>query len=153
LFLEQSIGRNTTVRTIGRLTGRAGLLDPQKIAALVSQWIRDLAIKTPSADLPVRSLSGGNQQRVVLARWLASQPQLLILNGPTVGVDVGSKHELHGVITRLAQAGMGILVISDDLPELLQLCNRIILMRRGTITAEYQRTAIDAATLSAALAA
>jgi simple sugar transport system ATP-binding protein len=73
---------------------------------------------------------------VVVAKWLASRPHLMILNGPTVGVDIGSKNELHELIKRLARAGMGLLVISDDIPELLQICNRILLMRNGTIVEE-----------------
>jgi simple sugar transport system ATP-binding protein len=84
----------------------------------------------------VRTLSGGNQQRVVLAKWLASKPKLLVLNGPTMGVDVGSKNEIHEIMKQLAQNGMGLIVISDDIPELLQTCNRILLMRRGRIAAE-----------------
>ena len=73
----------------------------------------------------MRTLSGGNQQRVVLAKWLASKPKLLVLNGPTMGVDVGSKNEIHEIMRQLAQQGMGLIVISDDIPELLQTCNRI----------------------------
>ena len=85
---------------------------------------------------PVRTLSGGNQQRVVLAKWLASKPKLLVLNGPTMGVDIGSKNEIHEMMRQLAEQGMGLLVISDDIPELLQTCNRILLMRRGRIVEE-----------------
>jgi simple sugar transport system ATP-binding protein len=81
-------------------------------------------------------LSGGNQQRVVLAKWLASKPRIMILNGPTVGVDVGSKDELHDLMKDLADDGMGLLVISDDTRELLKICNRILLMRSGRIIAE-----------------
>jgi len=84
----------------------------------------------------VRTLSGGNQQRVVLAKWLASKPKLLVLNGPTMGVDVGSKNEIHEIMRQLAEQGMGLIVISDDIPELLQTCNRILLMRRGRIVEE-----------------
>ena len=85
---------------------------------------------------PAKTLSGGNQQRVVLAKWLASNPKLMILNGPTVGVDIGSKNELHDMMKELAGEGMGLLVISDDIPELLQTCNRILLMRHGHIVEE-----------------
>jgi len=88
--------------------------------------------------LPVKTLSGGNQQRVVLAKWLASKPKVMILNGPTVGVDVGSKVELHDLMKELASEGMGLLVISDDIPELLQTCNRILLMRHGRIVEEIR---------------
>lgn len=136
LFLEQSIGRNIIVRTIDTLKGSFGLTDTQKINSKIDHWVDALRIKTSNPALPVKTLSGGNQQRVVLAKWLASQPRLLILNGPTVGVDIGSKHELHEMIKTLAGEGMGLLVISDDIPELLQVCNRILLMRRGSIVEE-----------------
>lgn len=143
LFLEQSIGRNMIVRTIDRLRGSLGLTDPRRIEEQVRSWLNSLRIKTPDPALPVKTLSGGNQQRVVLAKWLASKPRLLILNGPTVGVDVGSKDELHMMMKELAGEGMGLLVISDDLPELLQTCNRILLMRHGRIVEEIRPQETD----------
>lgn len=98
----------------------------------------DLQIATPSVDLPVQSLSGGNQQRVLIGRWLAIGPRMLILHGPTVGVDVGSKDTIYRIIQRLASEGLAVLVISDDLPELLQNCDRILLMRKGSLVGEYE---------------
>jgi simple sugar transport system ATP-binding protein len=136
LFLEQSIGNNVVVRIIDRLRGALGLTDPRQVTNQVTHWVGALRIKTGSPVLPAKTLSGGNQQRVVLAKWLASNPRILILNGPTVGVDIGSKNELHELIKSLAGEGMGLLVISDDIPELLQVCNRILLMRRGRIREE-----------------
>ena len=138
LFLKQSIGRNIVVRTIEGLRGALGLTDPQKINGQINQWVNGLRIKTSNAALPVNTLSGGNQQRVVLAKWLASKPKVMILNGPTVGVDVGSKEELHNLMKELAGEGMGLLVISDDIPELLQTCNRILLMRHGRIVEDIR---------------
>jgi simple sugar transport system ATP-binding protein len=137
LFLDQSIGRNQVVTTIDRFAGPVHLLETQRMRQSIREWIGRLNIKTTSPELPVRTLSGGNQQRVVLAKWLASSPRLLILNGPTVGVDVSSKVELHETMKQLAREGMGLLVISDDIPELLQTCNRILLMRRGRIVDEF----------------
>jgi simple sugar transport system ATP-binding protein len=96
-----------------------GLTDPARVTQQVNNWVTSLRIKTSNPDLPVKTLSGGNQQRVVVAKWLASNPRLMILNGPTMGVDIGSKNELHELIKRLASEGMGLLVISDDIPELL----------------------------------
>jgi simple sugar transport system ATP-binding protein len=110
-----------------------------------------LNIKTPSGDLPAKSLSGGNQQRIVLAKWLAEKPDILILNGPTVGVDVGSKAEIHQLIQELANQGMGILLISDDIPELVRNCSRILLMRSGKITDEFARDKINADQLNEAM--
>ena len=136
LFLEQSIRNNVVVRIIDRLRNSMGLLQPKQVTAQANHWVEALSIKTSDLKLPVKTLSGGNQQRVVLAKWLASKPRLMILNGPTVGVDVGSKEELHEMIKQLAGEGMGILLISDDIPELLQTCNRILLMRQGHISEE-----------------
>lgn len=136
LFLEQSVGRNIVVRTVEHLLDRFGLLDHKQVNGQVNHWIDTLHIKVGSPALPVKTLSGGNQQRVVVAKWLASRPNLLILNGPTMGVDIGSKEELHEIMKQLAQQGMGLIVISDDLPELLQTCNRILLMRRGRLVEE-----------------
>jgi simple sugar transport system ATP-binding protein len=137
LFLERSIGQNVIVRTVDLLVGRTRLIDSNKMTNQINKWVKDLYIKTASTSLPVKSLSGGNQQRVVMAKWLASDPRILILNGPTVGVDIGSKSEMHEIIKRLAKQGMGLLVISDDIPELMQTCNRILLMRKGRIAEAF----------------
>lgn len=151
LFLDQSISRNVVVRTIDRLRGRLGLTDPRQISRQVDEWIGSLRIKTSDPELPAKTLSGGNQQRVVLAKWLASKPRLMILNGPTVGVDIGSKDELHEMMKQLAGEGMGLLVISDDIPELLQTCNRILLMRHGRIVEELRPQETDENELAAKL--
>jgi simple sugar transport system ATP-binding protein len=151
LFLPQSIGRNIVVRTLDTLLTNAGLVDAQKVENNIQTWVEKLSIKTGSPDLPVRTLSGGNQQRVVLAKWLASAPKILILNGPTVGVDVGSKVELHDIIRQLARQGMGLLIISDDIPELLQTCNRIVLMKQGRLVGEFDRRHITENQLAAKL--
>lgn len=151
LFLEQSIAKNVVVRTIEGLRSTLGLTDPAKINGQVNQWVEALRIKTADPALPVNTLSGGNQQRVVLAKWLASKPKVMILNGPTVGVDVGSKEELHNLMKELAGEGMGLLVISDDIPELLQTCNRILLMRYGRIVEEINSTKTNENELSSKL--
>jgi simple sugar transport system ATP-binding protein len=139
LFLPHSITNNTVVTVIDSLLTRLGFIDRPEKSEVAESWIKRLNVKTPSGRLPVSSLSGGNQQRVVLAKWLASHPRVLILNGPTVGVDVGSKAEIHELIRNLAKEGMGILLISDDIPELMQTCNRILLMRKGRIVEEFER--------------
>lgn len=148
LFLDQSIGKNIIVCTVDDLTGRGPLLDLRRVSGQIRDWVHQLSIKTRNPELPAKSLSGGNQQRVVLAKWLARAPRILILNGPTVGVDIGSKTELHETIKHLAGQGMGVLVISDDIPELMHLCNRVLLMRRGRIAAEFTRDELDAIDLS-----
>ena len=132
LFLTQSILRNVAVGRVGA-HARGPLLDLGGLASEARDWLGRLRVKAPDADAPVRSLSGGNQQRVVLARWLARAPRVLVLNGPSVGVDVGSKAEIHAIIADLAAQGLGVIVISDDLPELLATCHRILVMVEGRI--------------------
>ena len=96
--------------------------------------IKDMQIATPTGDRPVVELSGGNQQRVVIGRWLMNHARILVLNGPTVGVDVGSKAGIHRKIRDLAAGGgLAVLMISDDVPELVQNCSRIVLMHRGRL--------------------
>src|SRR3972149_3408668 len=151
LFLEQSITNNIVVSVVNRLIKSIGLLGRKPVRKESDDWIQKLEIKTPSGDLPVKSLSGGNQQRVVLAKWLARNPKILILNGPTVGVDVGAKAEIHELIRGLAREGMGILLFSDDIPELLQTCHRILLMRAGRIVQEFKRREITEKTLNSEL--
>ncbi|MGD2049738.1 MAG: sugar ABC transporter ATP-binding protein [Chloroflexota bacterium] len=137
LFMEQSIGHNIVIRMIDHTLTRANFLSPPKMDNLIQTWVDKLRIKISDKNSKVTSLSGGNQQRVVLAKWLASSPKILILNGPTVGVDVGSKMELHELIKDLARQGIGILIMSDDIPELMHTCNRILLMRNGRIAEEF----------------
>lgn len=139
LFLPQSIDNNIVVSIIDTLKTKLNFLDKKRKDDVSQDWIKKLNVKTPNGHLPANSLSGGNQQRLVLAKWLAANPKVLILNGPTVGVDIGSKAEIHEVIRSLAKQGMGILLISDDIPELMHTCNRILLMRRGRIVEEFCR--------------
>jgi len=132
LFLTQSILQNISV---GRLEahGASGILDIGGLMAEARDWLKRLSVKAPDPDAPVRSLSGGNQQRVVLARWMARSPRVLVLNGPSVGVDVGSKAGIHGIIAGLSAQGLGVIVISDDLPEVLATCHRILVMKAGRL--------------------
>lgn len=142
LFLTQPIGKNILATIIGQFRHWLKMLDLRSADAEADSWIRRMNIMTPSARLPAQSLSGGNQQRVVLAKWLATSPRILVLNGPTVGIDVGSKADIHAMIRDLAKQGVGVLIISDDIPELLQNCNRILLMRKGKIVGEFTSTEI-----------
>jgi simple sugar transport system ATP-binding protein len=151
LFLDQSIGNNVVARVIDRLRGRFGLIDAPLKQARIRDWVDRLDIRTPSAELPAASLSGGNQQRVVLAKWLASDPRILILNGPTVGVDIGAKAAIHEIIRDLARRGLGLVVISDDIPELMRLCRRILVMKKGRIHEKFSAREISETQLSAVL--
>lgn len=132
LFLSQSILRNVAVGRLDAHTS-SGFLSMGTLVEEAADWLKKLKVKAPDINAPVQSLSGGNQQRVALARWLSRAPRVLILNGPSVGVDVGSKADIHDIIRDLASAGIGIIVISDDLPELLATCHRILVMRDGRI--------------------
>lgn len=153
LFLPQSIGNNIVVRSIDQLARGLGVIDGRAVNGRITEWMERLRIRARSTEDPVTSLSGGNQQRVVLAKWLASAPRVLILNGPTVGVDIGSKREIHEIVGRLAGQGMAILVISDDVPELLQICHRIFVMKRGRFVNEFERSRITETELNAMLVA
>ncbi len=137
LFLEQSIADNIVISEIDHMKTKSGTFDRKRRQDVIDQWVGELAIKTPNPDNACSTLSGGNQQRVVLAKWLACKPEILILNGPTVGVDIGSKHDIHAVLQKLArEAGMGIIIISDDLPEVLQNCSRVLVLKDGRVTFE-----------------
>jgi simple sugar transport system ATP-binding protein len=151
LFLLQSITRNMSVSMLKQLRGRGGLIDFRRARELVRSWVKGLAISTPDPELPVQSLSGGNQQRVVLARWLSTRAKVLILNGPTVGVDMGSKADIHAKLKELAGQGLGIVVISDDLPELVQNCNRVLVMEKGRVIGELEGEKISDTSLTLAL--
>ncbi len=138
LFLPHSINNNTVAATVNNVLGKAGLISIQKTRERTKEWIDELNIVTPSGELPVQSLSGGNQQRVVLAKWLSTKPKVLILNSPTVGVDIGSKTDIHAYARKLAQQGMGVIIISDDIPEVLDNCNRVLIMRKGRIVGSME---------------
>lgn len=151
LFLSISIYRNIAATILDRYSNRFSFMLKKKISEVVYSQAKELAIRATSLESPANSLSGGNQQRVVLAKWLAAEPQLLIFNCPTVGVDVGSKAEIHEIIKDFAKRGIGVIVISDDLPEILSVCGRIIVMNAGQFTGEYLSTEIDEASLQAQL--
>ena len=152
LFLSQSIARNIAVGRLDAHAGAAGFIDQGGLAAEIDDWLRRLKVVAASPEAPVKSLSGGNQQRVVLARWLATAPKILILNGPTVGVDIGSKTDIHQVIASLSESGIGVIVISDDIPEVLATCHRILVMKGGRIVEEIAGGAVTESDLAYRLA-
>jgi simple sugar transport system ATP-binding protein len=142
LFLEHTISKNMIVTSLNSLLNKFLLLDKKKINGVNQKWINELGIKTPSADLVVKQLSGGNQQRVVLSKWLERNPSILILDGPTIGIDVGAKEEIHAIMKDLANRGIGILMISDEVSEVVQHSNRILLMKEGHIINNYEAASI-----------
>jgi simple sugar transport system ATP-binding protein len=138
LVMPQSIADNTVVSVLDRLTGRLGLIDATRRNQTIDHWIfQELHVKTNTADRPVQQLSGGNQQRVVLAKWLATEPRVLILDSPTVGVDIGAKAGIYEVIDALASRGLAIILITDEVEEVLHESHRILVMLSGRITGTY----------------
>ncbi len=136
LFIEQTISTNIIVTILKKLLNRFRMVSKVKRKELVNKWVDELAIKTPSVEATAQSLSGGNQQRLVLAKWLATDPKVFIFDGPTIGVDIASKSTIHKIIRDLAESGMGIIIISDEIPEVLQNSNRVLIMYRGKIIEE-----------------
>jgi ribose transport system ATP-binding protein len=139
LFLGQSLRSNVAVTIFERLS-RLGFLQYKKMDHWVQALVQQLKIRTPNLEQRARNLSGGNQQKVVIARWLAVDPKILILDEPTRGIDVASKAEIHALISELAAKGMAILVISSELPEILQISDRILVMHEGRLVAELDRS-------------
>ena len=139
LFLALAIRNNLSAACMDRLCGAFGLLRRRAEDELVESFRRKLGIRMASADQAVGNLSGGNQQKVVLARWLALQPKVLIVDEPTRGIDVAAKAEVHGLLYELAGAGIAILAISSELPEILTISDRIVTMREGRVTGEVTR--------------
>jgi rhamnose transport system ATP-binding protein len=150
VILEMPIAANTTMAIHPQLFPGAWLR-PGAERELTGSFIRNLAVKTSGPDAPGGSLSGGNQQKVALARWLATKPKLLILDEPTQGVDVGAKGEIHKIIRRLAKDGLAVILISSDLPEVLGMSDRLAVMRGGTIVAELPGSAGPHDVMAAAL--
>ncbi len=135
LFLEKSILDNEIALVVAKLANSWGVIDDGRGREIAAEVARDMRLNTTDIDMPVGSLSGGNQQRVLIGRWLTIEPKILLLHGPTVGVDVGSKDTIYRAIQVLAERGIGLIVISDDLPELLQNCDRILVMNGGRFVA------------------
>jgi ABC-type sugar transport system ATPase subunit len=135
LILIGSVTDNLAISAHDRIS-RWGWVSRRAESDLVAEFVRKLRIRLPSARHPIDTLSGGNQQKVILARWLATNPRLMILDEPTRGVDVGAKAEIHRVVEELVRAGMAVLLISSELPELIAMSDRVYVMRAGRIAAE-----------------
>ena len=148
LFLPHSIANNTVAATLDKNLDKRHLLDKKKIRETTDNWIHEMKVVTPSGVLPVQALSGGNQQKVVLAKWLSNNPKVLILNSPTVGVDIGAKTDIHEYTRHLAAQGMAVIIISDDIPEVMQTCNRVLIMKKGRIVGQYAAADLDETSLS-----
>ncbi len=135
LFLQMAVQENIVMNAMPSLSV-GGFLNPRRMRLAARRQVDDLSIRLASLDQPVANLSGGNQQKVVLARWLTLSPKVLLLDEPTRGVDVGAKAEIYRIMSKLAYAGVAILMISSELPEILGMSDRILVMREGKIAAE-----------------
>ena len=151
LVQPQSIADNAAAASLDRLLSPPPLLSPGKRAALAERWVAALDIKIGRPGDPVSTLSGGNQQRIVLAKWLATDPRLLILDSPTVGVDVGARAGIFAIIRRLAEQGVAILLISDEVTEVYANAARILHMHEGRIVAEYRPGVVTAEAIEQAI--
>ena len=138
LILEEPIVRNITLANLFGVS-KNGILSHQREQQVAEEYRRALAIRTPTVQQKVVNLSGGNQQKVVLSKWLFADPQVLILDEPTRGIDVGAKFEIYGIMNDLAAQGRGVVVISSEMPELLGMCDRIYVMTEGRIVGELSR--------------
>jgi simple sugar transport system ATP-binding protein len=153
LVMPQSIADNIVVSVLRKLTGALGLIDSGRRRKTVSRWIDELHVKTRAPDRPVQELSGGNQQRVVLAKWLATDPRILILDSPTVGVDVGAKVGIYQIVDALAARGIAIIFITDEVEEVLHQTHRILVMLSGRITATFDPAKVTEQELREAISA
>ncbi len=150
LFPILSTAYNITITRLKDIAAAFGGVDRSKERRIGEGYVRDLSIKTPGLDSKIYSLSGGNQQKVVVAKWLGVSPRIFILDEPTRGIDVGAKSEIHHMVARLAEQGMAIMIISSELPEILKLCDRVIVMHEGAITGVFQGEEITSENLLAA---
>lgn len=136
LFVKQSIQDNAIVTILKRLLNKFRLLSDSKKYKSAKEWVEELNVITPSLEAAAQALSGGNQQRLVIAKWLATNPKIFILDSPTVGIDIASKSNIHNIIKELAKKGIGVIIISDEIPEIIHNCNRVVVMKEGRIVKE-----------------
>jgi simple sugar transport system ATP-binding protein len=148
LFLNRSLGDNFASAVIDKMKNRFGIVREDKLSSLSDHWMNELNMSIKPYTTPAHNFSGGNQQRIVLGKWLAAEPKIFILNCPTVGVDVKSKSEIHTIMKDLATKGLAIIMISDDIGEILSTSNRVIVMNAGRMTDMGDTAAITHQNLS-----
>ena len=138
LALGVSVSGNITMSNIQAL-GKGWFIDPQTERAKSAKWVKDVNIKTPTVDTDVNTLSGGNQQKIVLAKLLETGSRIFLMNEPTRGIDVGAKADIYQIMDSLCEAGAGIIMLSSDLPEMLSMADRILVIASGRIHAEFTK--------------
>jgi D-xylose transport system ATP-binding protein len=140
LFLDKSISFNTTISSLETISSKVlGIINDQQERKIVKEYVDQLGVKTPSIDTVIGTLSGGNQQKVILGKWLNSRPDVFILDEPTRGIDIGAKVEIYKLLNELVQQGVTIIMISSELPEVLGMCDRILVMCEGEIVSNFAR--------------
>ena len=132
-----------TMAILKRISSVLGRISRRKENEISNYYVDALSVATPSLTQTVRNLSGGNQQKVVLAKWLSTEPKVLIMDEPTRGIDVGAKAEVHALMSRLAQQGIAIIMISSEMPEIVGMSDRVIVMCQGRVTGEFKRSDLD----------
>ncbi len=143
VFLGQSIEDNISIEKWDDFSNSLGVIDTDKTKEIVDKWVDELSIVLNDIKDNMNTLSGGNQQKCVLAKWLVLDLKVLILNGPTVGVDIGAKFDIYKIIKDLAKKGLAVIIISDDVPEILANCNRICVMRNGELCMSVENEELD----------
>jgi putative multiple sugar transport system ATP-binding protein len=137
LILSETIARNTTLANMEAISDKRGIVNVQEENRVAQQYVEAMRTKTPSIQQAVGNLSGGNQQKVLLSKWMFAEPDVLILDEPTRGIDVGAKYEIYGIMNDMVSQGKAVIMISSELPELLGMCDRIYVMNEGKIVAEF----------------
>jgi D-xylose transport system ATP-binding protein len=132
---------NLTLSSLDEIS-KIGIVNENEMIKATNYYVSELAIKTPSIEQKVKNLSGGNQQKVILGRWLMTKPKVLILDEPTRGIDVGAKVEIYSIINSLVDEGVCIILISSELPEIIGLCDRVIVIHEGRINGEFLSTEV-----------
>ncbi|WML54812.1 sugar ABC transporter ATP-binding protein [Neobacillus sp. PS3-12] len=143
LFLDKSINENISSAKVDKLKTKFGTVDVKARKIIAKENVKRFGIRTPSVDLPVKALSGGNQQKTVIAKWMVTNPKLFILDTPTVGVDVGAKAEIYEQIHNFAKEGMAVILISDEYEEIRANCNKVLVMREGRIVSHFDDEEIN----------
>ena len=143
LVMPRTVQENLLATTLKKQINRLGFLDTEKRASLVKRLILELGIKVPSVEAKMSTLSGGNQQKVVIAKWLATNPKVLLLDGPTVGIDIAAKASIYEIIRKLAAEGMSVIIISDEIEEVLENSHRIFVMHEGQFIGEFQSSVTE----------
>lgn len=138
LITTMSIQQNAEITVMDKISSR-GILNSKKVKDTMNQMLKDYLIKVGHVEDPILTLSGGNQQKVVIAKWIGNNPEILLCDEPTRGIDVGAKAEVYSILRKIARNGIGILMVSSELPELLKMCDRVLVMHEGELTGELSR--------------